>query len=327
MFTVRARTRQSRALAVAVTPACGGRHLAPRRRLQSSWGQDDRAAFLIAASAGFVACLPAVAGAQTVAELQRQIDELRAELAAMKRAQVAATSPPSRPRPSPPRRRLPRRYEWRPRPLPRPCSCPACREALVRARQSARLHPAALQRIPGRRPHRPRGHRAPAMSARFGDRGRRQFHLPSHPPRPPGRSVDRVSFYLQPDFATNANNQSVGEQRRGLPPAARRLCRRLRRPRRRRCASASASRRCPMAGKTCSRPRNRLTLDRSDAINSGVPSERDIGVIAYYTPPRVQRIWDRLEDDGQKLFGDPGRASPSARSTARGPTGLKPTTI
>jgi hypothetical protein len=37
-----------------------------------------------------------------------------------------------------------------------------------------------------------------------------------------------------------------------------------------------------------------------------VPGERDLGVVAYYTPPSVQKIWDRLADDGQKLFGNYG---------------------
>ncbi|WP_238180537.1 porin, partial [Methylobacterium haplocladii] len=51
---------------------------------------------------------------------------------------------------------------------------------------------------------------------------------------------------------------------------------------------------------------NRLTLDRSDAINSAIPGERDIGITAYYTPWHVQAIWDRLAKGGQKLFGNYG---------------------
>ena len=34
---------------------------------------------------------------------------------------------------------------------------------------------------------------------------------------------------------------------------------------------------------------NRLPLDRSDAINSGVPGERDVGVNVYYTPTMSRR--------------------------------------
>lgn len=51
---------------------------------------------------------------------------------------------------------------------------------------------------------------------------------------------------------------------------------------------------------------NRLALDRTDAINSAAPGERDLGIVAYYTPAHVQRIWDRLAADGQKLFGNYG---------------------
>ncbi len=37
-----------------------------------------------------------------------------------------------------------------------------------------------------------------------------------------------------------------------------------------------------------------------------MPTERDLGVVAYYTPAQVQLIWDRLAADGQKLFGNYG---------------------
>jgi hypothetical protein len=51
---------------------------------------------------------------------------------------------------------------------------------------------------------------------------------------------------------------------------------------------------------------NRIAIDRADAANSAVPGERDLGAVLYYTPSRVQAIWDRLAADRQKLFGNYG---------------------
>lgn len=51
---------------------------------------------------------------------------------------------------------------------------------------------------------------------------------------------------------------------------------------------------------------NRLALDRTDGINSAAPGERDLGIVAYYTPTQVQKVWDRLATAGHKLFGNYG---------------------
>ena len=51
---------------------------------------------------------------------------------------------------------------------------------------------------------------------------------------------------------------------------------------------------------------NRIALDRADAINSAVPSERDLGLFAYYTPTHVQQLWKDLSKKGQKTSGDYG---------------------
>lgn len=51
---------------------------------------------------------------------------------------------------------------------------------------------------------------------------------------------------------------------------------------------------------------NRIALDRDDALNSAVPSERDLGLFAYYTPEHVQKLWKDLSKKGLKTSGDYG---------------------
>ncbi len=120
-----------------------------------------------------------------------------------------------------------------------------------------------------------------------------------------GDISDRVSFYLQPDFATNVSNQSGGERREGfLQLRDAYVDAFLDSDRRFRLRFGQSK--VPFGWENLQSSSNRLTLDRSDGINSAVPSERDLGIVAYYTPSRVEKIWDRLTDDGQKLFGNYG---------------------
>jgi hypothetical protein len=116
---------------------------------------------------------------------------------------------------------------------------------------------------------------------------------------------DRVSFYFQPDFATNVNNQQGGERREGFGQLRDAYVDAWLDPERRLRLRFGQSK-VPFGWENLQSSSNRLTLDRSDGINSAVPSERDLGIVVYYTPPEVKRIWDRLEADGQKLFGNYG---------------------
>lgn len=50
----------------------------------------------------------------------------------------------------------------------------------------------------------------------------------------------------------------------------------------------------------------RLPLDRHDALNSGVPNERDIGVFYYWTPSAARSRFKMLTDSGFKGTGDYG---------------------
>lgn len=116
---------------------------------------------------------------------------------------------------------------------------------------------------------------------------------------------DHVSLYFQPDFAAAVANQSVGERREGTvslrdmyadvsPTGDKSFRIRL------------GQSKVPYGWENMQSSSNRLALDRTDGINSAAAGERDLGVVAYYTPPKVQAIWDRLSADGQKLFGNYG---------------------
>jgi Phosphate-selective porin O and P len=50
----------------------------------------------------------------------------------------------------------------------------------------------------------------------------------------------------------------------------------------------------------------RAAFDRSDAINTAVPNERDIGFFLYYTPTETRKLFRSLLDKGLKGSGDYG---------------------
>ena len=51
---------------------------------------------------------------------------------------------------------------------------------------------------------------------------------------------------------------------------------------------------------------NRLTFDRSDALNSAAPNERDMGAFLYYAPKHVRARFKHLLESGLKGSGDFG---------------------
>jgi hypothetical protein len=50
----------------------------------------------------------------------------------------------------------------------------------------------------------------------------------------------------------------------------------------------------------------RVPFDRSDALNSGLPNERDIGITVSFTPKPVKDLWSDLQKRAQKGAGDHG---------------------
>ncbi|MCK8456417.1 porin [Sphingomonas faeni] len=275
--------------------------------------------YLLVALAGSLG-LPAAASAQTVQDLQRQIDELKATIAELKAANapVASRASASSASPSPPAPIAPAQTQVA---APTPPSIPPAPQP-VPTTQLAEAQP---------KPER-------AWYDRIALRGYTQMRfneiLSGDRTAPDGRSRlrsvhdgaigdnnnfslrrvrlvlqgdlnDRVSFYFQPDFAVNVNNQSVGERRESFAQLRDAYVDAFLDTDRRFRLRFGQSK-VPFGWENMQSSSNRLTLDRSDGINSAVPGERDLGVVAYYTPPQVQRIWDRLEEDGQKLFGNYG---------------------
>lgn len=54
---------------------------------------------------------------------------------------------------------------------------------------------------------------------------------------------------------------------------------------------------------------NRIAIERTDAINTGVPGERDIGVMAYWAPKEIRARFKHLVESGLKGSGDFGVVS------------------
>jgi len=120
-----------------------------------------------------------------------------------------------------------------------------------------------------------------------------------------GNITSNVALYFQTDFATAVSGQSNGERRDNFGQLRdayvdvfldkdHELRLRL------------GQSKVPFGWENLQSSSNRITIDRSDAINSAMPSERDLGFGLYYTPAPVKAIWDRLAGDGQKLFGNYG---------------------
>ncbi len=288
-------------------------------------GERDRAAvrarrasrYVRIALAGSIALSGGAAQAQSVQDLQRQIDELKATIAELKAAQngpIAQAAPVAAPVPAPVTAPVAIAATPAPAPKPAPAAAPSTQLAAatpepkrawydriaIRGYTQMRLN----EIVSGDRTA-PDG-QSRLRSVHDGSIGDNTgFSLRRVRLVLQGDLTDRVSFYLQPDFAVNVSNQSGGERREGFAQlrdayvdtfldADRRF--RLR----------FGQSKVPFGWENMQSSSNRITIDRSDGINSGVPGERDLGIVAYYTPTGVQRIWDRLEEDGQKLFGNYG---------------------
>ena len=266
-------------------------------------------------SAALLAVAPTRAEAQSVQELQRQIDALKAQVEALTKAQATASSahPPSE-----------------------AAARPAAPPAVVSPAQA----PTPTQLVSASRPSALDGGSETGKTQwydRLRLRGYTQMRynavLDGDDVAPDGvsrlRSVhdasinenggfllrrvrlvlqgdvtDRIQLYLQHDFGTAVNNQSSTERRENFGQLRDAFVDIFSPDRSFRVRVGQSK--VPVGWENLQSSSDRLTLDRSDAINSAVPGEREIGVVAYYTPPKVQAIWDRLDADGQKLFGNYG---------------------
>lgn len=270
----------------------------------------SRSVAALAAALAVVA--PQAAQAQSAEDLQRQIDELKAQVQALTTALAASrTTPPLAATGSPVPSETPAANGTAlaaapPAPAPQTAAAPAPKPKAWYERLSLRGYtqmrynaflsgdetaPSGVSRL--RSVH----------DGSISDRG--NFSLRRARLVLQGDVSDRVSLYLQSDFASVVSNQS-GTERREHFVQLRDAYADVFVDKAKTLRVRFGQSKVPYGWENMQSSSNRLTLDRSDAINSAVPSERDLGIVAYYTPPSVQKIWDRLAKDGQKLFGNYG---------------------
>ncbi|MEG3091704.1 porin [Sphingomonas sp. PB1R3] len=263
-----------------------------------------------------IGVVPAPAVAQTVQELQQQINELKAQIKALTDAQKAGlTSAPMPPavlpaappvvaavQPAPAVPPVVTPEPQRVASAPKPPSARSPWYERLRLRGYTQLRYNALldsEDAPG-----PNGSRLRSVhDASINDDGGfllRRVRLVLQ-----GDITDRLQLYFQHDFGAAVNNQSSTERRENFGQLRDVYVDWFLDPERRLRLRFGQSK-VPFGWENLQSSSNRLPLDRSDAINSGVPGERDVGINVYYTPAPVQAIWDRLTKNKQKLFGNYG---------------------
>jgi len=114
-----------------------------------------------------------------------------------------------------------------------------------------------------------------------------------------GDVSDRLSIYIQPDFATDA---AGGQYYLQLRDAYFDVYLDQAKSHRFRMGLSKV----PFGFENIQSSSNRLPLDRADGLNSGMPGERDIGVLYYWTTASARRLFKVLTDSGLKGTGDYG---------------------
>jgi hypothetical protein len=116
---------------------------------------------------------------------------------------------------------------------------------------------------------------------------------------------ERVSLYLQTDFGqgtgvtgTSLNNQNFAQLRDLYADVF------LTKDKEWRIRAGISK--VPFSFEVLQSSQQRLALDRTDAINSASPNERDTGLFLYYTPTETRKLFRNLVDKGLKGSGDYG---------------------
>ncbi|MGQ0649520.1 MAG: porin [Gemmatimonadaceae bacterium] len=114
-----------------------------------------------------------------------------------------------------------------------------------------------------------------------------------------GDVSNRVSLYIQPDYGSDAAGAQHFLQ---LRDAYFDLWLDTKKEHRLRFGQSKV----PFGFENLQSSSNRLPLDRTDALNSGVPNERDFGVHYYWASTTARRNFRILTDSGLKGTGDYG---------------------
>lgn len=115
-----------------------------------------------------------------------------------------------------------------------------------------------------------------------------------------GDMGDRLSYYIQPDFAsaaTGAGNIAQLRDAYGDIYITKNREHRLR----------VGQSKVPFGFENMQSSQNRLAMDRADALNSAVRDERDLGVFYYYTPVATQEMFKDIMKQGLKHSGNYGQ--------------------
>jgi len=114
---------------------------------------------------------------------------------------------------------------------------------------------------------------------------------------------EHVYVYLQPDFAGAANGDvlNLAQIRDWYADVAFDSKKELR--------IRIGQSKLPYGFENMQSSQNRIAFDRTDAMNTAVPGERELGFFLYYAPESVRRRFKQLVDEGFKGSGDYGMAA------------------
>ncbi len=115
-----------------------------------------------------------------------------------------------------------------------------------------------------------------------------------------GQLSKQVYFYIQPDFASSASSTSLHFAQ--LRDAYFDIGADEKNEFRFRIGQSKI----PFGFENMQSSQNRLPLDRADALNSAVSNERDLGVMFYYAPEKIRKLYASLISEGLKGSGDYG---------------------
>jgi hypothetical protein len=117
-----------------------------------------------------------------------------------------------------------------------------------------------------------------------------------------GDMSERVSFYLQPDFASTPNGSVDAVQFTQIRDWYADIHLDKTKIHRFRVGQSKV----PYGWENMQSSSNRLPLDRNDALNSAVKNERDLGVFYYWTPEFAQETFKYIQEEGLKGSGNYG---------------------
>ena len=115
-----------------------------------------------------------------------------------------------------------------------------------------------------------------------------------------GRLGDRVFFYFQPDFASNVDNDKQHYVQ------VRDLYFDVFLDKKDEFRFRIGQSKVPFGFDNLQSSSRRINIDRSDAINSAAPNERDLGVFFYYSPVSAQAKFKKTQTQTLKGTGDYG---------------------